>query len=275
MSNSKFFFILGGDDAEMSLVAALLAAFGIPFSQPEKGWGDHVFQPEQVGLETGGTPVNYGMGACGSIPCVKFAGVVVTPVFVECRPAKGWPGDVVVVDHHNDRSGEPAAVRQVIDLLGLWPKLSPALQRWAELIAANDAGYIPAMLALGATADEVSRVRLADRSAQGITPAHEVEAERAIAAREVSGRLTVVRMAHSKCATISDRLFGAVDQLLILSEDGEVNFFGDGALCAALKEKFQGWSGGSGLGHGGGNAFWGGYPPHEEVAKFIRTYLNS
>ena len=75
MSNSKFFFILGGDDAEMSLIAALLAAFGVRFSQPNKGWGDHVFQPEQVGLETGSYPVNYGYGACGSVPCVKNAGV--------------------------------------------------------------------------------------------------------------------------------------------------------------------------------------------------------
>lgn len=275
MNVQNTFFVLGGDDAEMSLIAALLAAFGFKFSQPNKGWGNHIYNPAEAGLQIGSYSVNYGMGACGSVPCVTRAGVVVTSVFVECSPAVDWPGKTVVVDHHNDRSGESAAVRQVIDLLGLWPKLSPVLQRWVELIGANDAGYIPAMLSLGATEDEVSRVRLADRSAQGITPAHETEAERAILAREVSGRLTVVRMAHSKCATVSDRLHRQVDQLLVLSEDGEVNFFGDGALCAALKEKFQGWSGGSGLGKEGGNAFWGGYPKHEEVAEFIRISLNS
>jgi hypothetical protein len=80
-------------------------------------------------------------------------------------------------------------------------------------------------------------------------------------------------MAHSKCATVTDRLFGRYDQLLILSGDGEVNFYGDGAICTALKEKFDGWNGGSGLGQVGGSAFWGGYPNHDEVLDFVKKNL--
>jgi hypothetical protein len=128
---------------------------------------------------------------------------------------------------------------------------------------------------LGATAEEIAAVRLADRTAQGITPLQESIAEAAIASAQKYGSLTVVRMSHSKCATVTDRLFGQCKNLLILSGDGEVNFYGEGALCASLKEKVQGsWAGGSGLGQEGGNAFWGGYPNQEEILEFVKGSLS-
>lgn len=44
-------------------------------------------------------------------------------------------------------------------------------------------------------------------------------------------------MAHSKTATVADRLFEKDKQqnLLFLSGDGEVNYFGDGKLCKMLQ----------------------------------------
>ena len=101
-------------------------------------------------------------------------------------------------------------------------------------------------------------------------------------------------MAHSKTATVADRLFEKDKQqnLLILSGDGEVNYFGDGKLCKMLQgektgeqpapwdpnqtvpvyDNFGGWNGGAGLGDEKGNAFWGGYPNHAEVLKYIVEY---
>lgn len=144
----------------------------------------------------------------------------------------------------------------------------------ALLVAANDARYIPGMLAIGATQEEIDCVRMFDRLVQGITPAQDTEGLRAIGEKEILGRLTVVRMSHSKTATVADRLFGQYDQLLILSGDGEVNFFGDGALCAELKDKFEGWNGGSGLGKLGANAYWGcGSPNQAEVLEFVQQRL--
>lgn len=296
----KSIFVLGGNDAEMMVIRTLLERAGIEFFQPEMGWGDKVFGPEQLGLEVE-TERDEGRGRVfpAHVRDVSRA------YFVECRPTADWPAGtpVMVIDHHGDRSGEPASVLQVMAALGgqvltdlafeaealvrAALNLSPATRRWIELVASNDAGYIPAMLALGATPEEVARVRLADRSAQGITPEQERQAEEAIAASEVINGLVIVHLAHSKCATVTDRLFGKYpsgrENLLILSGDGEVNYFGDGALCAALKEKFpeapapwapekmaQSWAGGSGLGKAGGQAYWGGYPSEDEVLAFLK-----
>ena len=44
-------------------------------------------------------------------------------------------------------------------------------------------------------------------------------------------------------------------------------------LCPILKEKFQGWNGGSVLGNNDGTAFGIGYPDHDDVLKFVTEYL--
>jgi len=239
----SFCFFLGGKDAEMVEIASLLATAGEWMVNKNLGWGAKASAYAAEILEA----VRKGL----------------TPVLVELEVDFELPTGAVVVDHHGARASEPASILQVLGLLGIDPT------RRQLLVAANDSGYIPAMLAMGATPEEVAEIRLADRSAQGITLEQEAEAERAISVAEIKGRLTTVRMAHSKCATVTDRLFGRYDQLLILSGDGEVNFYGDGAICAELKTKFGGWNGGSGLGKAGESAFWGGYPKQEEVLDFI------
>ena len=252
-------FFLGGADAEMRRIAEILSANGKPFADAGLGWGAHAsaYAEEIAAGQDGFTPVLVELDN-------EFHAAT------EWSPAKhpvDLPQGTVVVDHHGPRSGEPASLLQVLALIGITPT------RWDEIVAANDSGFIPAMLTVGATDAEIAQVRAADRSAQGITPEQESEAERAIASAEVTGRLTVVHLAHSKCATITDRLFGRYDQLIVLSDDGEANLYGDGALCANLKEKFGGWNGGSGLGQEGGNAFWGGNPSHAEVEAFVKEYL--
>ena len=177
------------------------------------------------------------------------------------------PKGCVNIDHHayegDDRSNERSSLEQVCSVLGV--EMTP----WMRLIAANDVGYIPAMQAMGANADEVAKVREMDRSAQGITRAHEQEAERAIASAEKKDHLTVVRMAHSKCACVTDRLFGQYENLLVLSADGETNFYGKGELCEALHNRFGGWKGGQ-LPVAG---FWGGYAPQKEIEAFVKERL--
>jgi hypothetical protein len=258
----KMIFFLGGKDAEMLEIERMLAGAGIEFVNKNLGWGAHASSYAE------------------EIPAAAAAGKTLVLVELdnspvaktEWAPAKEpvvLPEGTITVDHHGDRSEEPASILQVLKLLGLKPS------RLQQLIAANDSGFIPAMKNLGASAEEVSTVRSMDRAAQGITSEQEAIAEEAIAHAEIANNLTVVRMAHSKCATITDRLFGQYKNLLILSEDGEVNFYGDGAFCAELKEIFQGWNGGSGLGKEGGNAFWGGYPNHDEALSFIRKKLGA
>jgi hypothetical protein len=257
-------FVLGGNDAEMEVIKQLLAMAGIKYIQPEKGWGDHVYSEADLGSE---------------FAAIDRVGLEI--FFVECRPADDFMPETTttIIDHHGDQAYKKASILQLMDEVDI-NFLSNETCRWVELVAANDVGYIPAMWAIGATPEEVNRVRSFDRSCQGITPTQEKTAEQAIiSAKGPNGRLWTVMLAHNKCATVTDRLYGQYDQLLVITYDSygsevEMNFFGDGALCAALKKKFHGWSGGSGLGKAGEAAYWGIDANREDTAAFISESLN-
>lgn len=269
----KTLFVLGGNDGEMAVVKSLLNMAGKFTVQPKKEWGVHYYAPADLGVEARAVEDAFKKYYFNGAPLEEV-------VFIECYPAAGaWSQtpdlriNLSVVDHHGGDSWEAASVMQVLHEYCQGVVISDSLRRMIELAAANDAGYIPAMEGLFAKPQEIAAIRLADRRAQGITPQQEAEAERAIDQAITEGRLTVVRMSHSKTATVADRLYGRYDQLLILSGDGEVNFFGDGQRCVILREKFEGWNGGQGLGQAGERAFWGGYPDHGEVEAFIRQHL--
>ena len=261
----KLVFFLGGADAEMVRIAEVLASAGAETFNSGLGWGAHA--------SAYATEIAQAVAEGKTIVLVELDNVSAPKIdWSPEKVAVVLPEGAIVVDHHGERAGEPASILQVLTLLSIEPT------RWDNLIATNDSGFIPAMLAMGATPEEVASVRLADRTAQGITPEMEAEAERAIFLAKTSGRLTVVQMAHSKSATVTDRLHKGAggpgyDQLLIVSGDGEKNFFGDGKICQNLKEKFEGWNGGSGLGKEGENAFWGGYPDATELESFILEQL--
>lgn len=187
------------------------------------------------------------------------------------------PEGVENIDHHrydgDDRTNEFSSLEQVAKLVG------HRLSLFEEFISANDKGFIPAMLALAKiknlsekeTQKLIEKVRLQDRVAQGITPEQERIAEKAIQEAEVSDLLTVVRMAHSKTSTVCDRLFGRYKNLLILSEDGEVNFFGEKGVIERLSSLVKGsWSGGD-LDHD--NGFWGGYPQNLDIEREVKNLL--
>lgn len=268
LMNSNMVFVLGGLDAEMIEIRKVLESVGVQVCDKGLGWGASVsaYQAEIAEAQASG----------------------LTVVTIELTNDLGLQG-LTEVDHHGDRASEPAAILQVLSLLGLEPN------RWQLLVAANDCGYIPAMLQMDATAEEVAAVRLLDRSAQGITPEMEQEAERAINNREVVNGVNIVKMAHSKCATVTDRLFSLTEKqnLLILSEDGESNYYGDGLLCSLLRgeetgtapapwdanqtlttySNFGGWNGGSGLGVKGGSAFWGGYADQNVIKDFVLDFF--
>ena len=248
----------GGYDGEMIAIINACREAGVEVMDKHLGWGASVDSyTEEI---------------------EKVISEGMTPVLVELGGAEQVSG-AIIVDHHNENVGKPASIIQILDLLGVEPS------REQQLIAANDNGYIPGMLALGATAEEVAKVRLLDRSAQGITPEQESEAERAIAAAEVVNGVTIVRMAHSKTATVCDRLFDPEKEqrLLILSGDGESNFFGNGELCKLLQgdktgKTPEGWDTFSNFGGWiGGNlptsGFWGGYGDQKAVLNYVVNFF--
>lgn len=175
------------------------------------------------------------------------------------------------IDHHayqnDDRSNPKSSIEQVAKLEGV------SLTRKQELIAANDRAFIPGMEKLGATREEIQEIRALDRSAQGITEEQEKQAVKAIKEAEIiegpDGMKTViVHMPHSKCATVTDRMYGEYDNLLCVCGDGETDFYGKKEIIDELNEKYPGgWKGGD-LEHG--NGFWGVCADQNKIEETVR-----
>lgn len=192
------------------------------------------------------------------------------------------PSNGINIDHHiygaDNRSSEKSSLEQVAELL------NTELTVWEQFISANDKGYIPAMKSLGQqlklSNNEIERmiieVRALDRKQQGISEEQERQAVEAIEKLDIDHtkipqNLIIVHLPHSKCATVTDRLFGLYKNLLILSEDGETNFYGVISIINELKNKFDGWSGGE---LEKGNGYWGSNTANQkEVEEFVRNFI--
>jgi hypothetical protein len=243
-------FFLGGHDLEMLTIRDLVAEVaadrlydkGLAWGAKASAYRDEIAQAQAELLE---------------------------PVLVELDDDIGVRGARIIVDHHGERAGRnaPTSLDQVFALLRL-----PAERwtRWLELVAANDRGHIREMRSIGASDEEIARVRAADRAAQGITALEERAGETAIenARRIAGGQLVVVKLPHCRTAVVADRLEmdrHPPENLLVFSPS-EVNFFGRGTLVRALDERYPGgWTGGSLPERG----FWGISPLPGDVVEFL------
>ena len=148
------------------------------------------------------------------------------------------------IDHHNDWSGKPSALEQVATILGI------ALNRYEQLVAANDKGYIPGMLNISATEAEINEIRRKDRSAQGVSEDDELQAEQSINNHlSRHGELLVVKSLTPSFSPICDRLYPY--QRLLIYNDSEWMFYGEGKadLVAQYAEEIEGGK----IFHGGGD----------------------
>lgn len=264
MKEPEDIYFLGGKDVEMKVIEKRLKRSNKKYFNKELAWGakiqDYSEQISEV-LRNGDNPI-----------AIELAG------------AETIAG-VVDIDHHNDKFGRPASLLQVMDRLGAKTSL------FDELIAANDSGFIPAMEKVieryrygieesaGREIFEqlkekwIKVIRKMDRKEQGIKPEQEKQAEEAVEKREdlFNNYLTIVRLPHSKTAAVTDRLYGSYKNLLVISSDGESNFYGNGQICQELKNKYEeSWAGGSGLGMVSGEAYWGGYPDQNELEDQVK-----
>lgn len=184
------------------------------------------------------------------------------------------------IDHHiygnDDRSSDKASIEQVAMII------KRVLSIEEKFIAANDKGYIPAMIKVGkklGLSDEqinevIKNIRLRDREMQGVTMEQEEEAETAVEELGViEGKREYIHLnlPHSKTSTVTDRLFGKYENLLVISADGETNFYGTTQIIKVLEKKFPGgWSGGQ-LEQGTG--FWGGYADQKQIQETVETIV--
>lgn len=255
-NNNNLVFFLGGHDLEMITIAELLKKNTMRFFDKNLLWGAKT------------------SAYAGEITDALGAGI--TPVIVEIIDDMGLHDERIInIDHHGELDGatKQTSLHQVFELLRL-PKTQ--WTRWHELVAANDRGYIPELIKIGANHKEIIHVRAEDRKAQGITPEDELQGLDAIAKLKLlcNGKLTVVNLPHSRTAVVTDflqpELGGPGYKNLIVLCPNEINFFGSGDLVSELNKKFLGgWYGGALPEYG----FWGYGEPHPDMFNYLLQYL--
>jgi hypothetical protein len=252
-------FFLGGADLEMQTIRALLVATGATFTDDHLAWGarlsDYAARMEAA-ADAGATPV-----------AIELSDDMPTD----------WPvrKTMLVIDHHGPLAGKdrPTSLEQVFNAL---PQPKPAFTRHMMLVAANDKGYLDGMKALGASKTEMIEIRRADRAAQGIRQADELEATRAIAAREALGRFCLIRTSSNTSSAIADGMSpllggpGHVGLVVLMPEKSA--FFGSGNVVKALAEAdAKSWWGGNLPDEG----FWGASTqttPHARLLQHLAPF---
>ncbi len=176
-------FLLGGKDLEMSYVESMLKLHEVKYFSCDLGWDNALLSAYDSQLAIYGNDKNF------HIYGVELRG---------CTDIDNY----TLIDHHNEKQNALSSLEQVAELLGV------ELTREEKLVAANDRGYIGEMLRLGASWDEVRRIRLQDRVCQGVTEEEEELAQRSIDdnLRTVSG-ITIVEALTDKFSAICDRLY--------------------------------------------------------------------
>lgn len=240
-----YFFLLGGYDLEMSEIRKLLEQErlqeGEDFLDKHLSWGAGLSAYE------------------GSFHHSRIN------VAIELREDITLPGRYLRIDHHNELPSRPTSIEQVATLLGV------GLSRWQELVAANDASYIPGMKALGASSEEIGYIRRLDRICQGISEEDEKLAETAIREKLYFNRdVAIIQALSSKFSPITDRLFGKYEKMLIFS-GRELTYYGKNQ--SLLKTLFGHWiKSGTAYSGGGEEGFWGvsaGALTEEEILELV------
>lgn len=205
--NSDNIFFLGGHDLEMMTIRDLLVSKDLRYGDLDLKWNNAKLSAYKVYVD--------------KFLSESFGGMIYG---VELENDLDLPAEVYVpIDHHNVLSHNPSALEQVVELLQV------EMTREYELIAANDKYYIPGMLAIGASEEEIQNIRLRDRAAQGVTLEDERLAERAIRDNlSVKNGLVTVKAYNSVFSPICDRLY-PYNSLLIYSST-EFTYYGAAAV---------------------------------------------
>ena len=198
----KYIFLLGGNDLEMSEIRNILSKNNILYFDRSLSWSNAYLKEYTQELE------RYG----------KMEGVSLYGVELNERDCDSIPSNYIRIDHHNDFSSYPASILQVAAVLSI------PVSRYQQLIAANDSGYIPGMIEIGATPEEINAIRLLDREKQGVTLKDEEMAITSIENRTIDQGIIVVKSETNRFSPICDRLF-PYEKLLIYTND-ELMYYG-------------------------------------------------
>ena len=200
---SKRIFLLGGNDLEMATIKNLLVNAGEQFETHDLRWDNAKLSSYEKTLEEYGNSPDY-----------QIYGI-------ELNEDIPHPDNYVRIDHHNDFANKPSSLEQVAKLLDL------AMDKHMQLVAANDSRYIPGMIKLGASREEIDDIRRADRAAQGVSEGDDERlAEESLkSCKGDASNLYVVKSLTSKLSTICDRMY-PYRRLLIYNDD-VAEFYGE------------------------------------------------
>jgi hypothetical protein len=230
-SGNEYVFLMGGYDLEMVEIRKILKSNKLHISDKHLTWGAKLSSYRGEFNDT-----------------TTFVGIELTR---DIDP----PANYIEIDHHNENSYKESSLEQVIAFLKNTFGIDIPITRDLELVAANDKGYIPAMTAMGATPDEIEKIRRRDRKAQGVTEEDERLAEKSILEnRTLENEITIIRSLTPRFSAITDTLYPC-NKLLIYNED-ELTYYGEGvsSLFNIYKELFNQKKAYSG---GGDNGFFG------------------
>ncbi len=202
-------FLLGGHDLEMAEIKHILDECKIKYFDAGLTWDNAQLSRYEAELE-------------------RYADDPFYAIYgVELREddAVMVPLNYYRVRHHNECINMPTSLEQVALLLDF-----PLTDR-QKYIAANDKGYIPAMLEAGASMEEIAEIRRLDQMEQGITQIDIDMAEQAILEKVVDGGVTIVKSLTKRFTSVCDRLF-PYNRLIVYCED-ELVYYGEKMMNVA------------------------------------------
>lgn len=201
-------FLLGGNDLEMATIRQMLIEHSCVFADKNLMW-------ENARLSTYADVLSRWKDK-------EFVGI-------ELEADVDVPARYIDVNHHNDRSVEKSSLEQVAELLDV------SLNRYQQLVAANDKGHIAAMKDMGATEAEIVAIRQEDRRCQGVSRADEDIAEKDVSMARVVKDTILVKTQLTHFSPIVDRL--ASFQKIIVYSEQEMTYYGND--CFRVIELFQ------------------------------------
>ena len=217
---AKRLFLLGGHDLEMEEIRKLLEENGCrKFEQGDEG--DCFYADRDLG---------WGAKLSDYKDLLEFDGDIYG---IELAEDIKTPNNYHRIDHHNSYWCRPSALEQVAE------RLDAELNRRQRLVAANDRGHIAALQAMGATPEEIERIRDEDMRAQGVTPEEKEQARREAESVEKRDGFHYVETTLEHTTPLVDLLVkaGKTPLVVVNKKRKSLNYYGESVL--KLADKFQ------------------------------------
>lgn len=213
-SSDKFVFFLGGYDAEMLTIREMLIKNNETIFDKKLSWNNaklSAYKDE-----------------------IKALSKNEIPVFIELELDYSYPEHAKIIDHHNEKAGSSKAtsIEQVGTLLGI------TLDRYQQLISANDKGHINGMKMILSTDEEIQKIRAFDRQAQGVTQEDEKLAVKSINENleKINPQAVIIDSLSEKTSPIVDILYEKYSNIFIYTPAGTLTYSGTGEIIEKLEQ---------------------------------------